>query len=144
MARPLLHWAGWQGAPCPTTAAARAAQTRPCASRGCAGRHPGAFSFLACARDGSTGDDVRRRSKRLRRPQDAETFATPGAVALPASMLDRLARTPGVERAGAISDGLSVLTMHGRQIAVLLIGSDPGRIGGPLDMADGSAATSTG
>jgi putative ABC transport system permease protein len=70
-------------------------------------------------------------------PKDAETFATPGATALPARELNRLALTPGIERAGAISDGLSVLKMHGKRIAVLLIGFDPGRIGGPWDMAEG-------
>jgi putative ABC transport system permease protein len=70
---------------------------------------------------------------------DAHAFSVPGTSALPASMQGALKAVPGVEQAAPIVDGLTILPMHGHRIATLLVGSDPGRLGGPWKMQTGRA-----
>lgn len=70
---------------------------------------------------------------------DAHAFSVPGTSALPASMEGALLAVPGVEQAAPIVDGLTILPMHGHRIATLLVGSDPGRLGGPWKMQSGRA-----
>ena len=56
---------------------------------------------------------------------------------VPASLARRVAAAaPGVE-AAAITASLEMLTLHGRKAATLMIGSDPGRLGGPWTMDSG-------
>ena len=68
---------------------------------------------------------------------DTRTFATPGASPLPASLGGKLAAVPGVKEAAPITDGLTILNLHDHRVATLLIGFEPGRLGGPWDMSDG-------
>ena len=70
---------------------------------------------------------------------DARSFATPGTSALPVSMGPVLASLPGVEEAAPIVEGLSILPLHGHRIATLLVGSEPGRLGGPWRLHAGRA-----
>lgn len=51
----------------------------------------------------------------------------------------RVARVAGVADAAPISEGYAMLRLHGRNVLALLIGSDPGRRGGPWKLAEGRA-----
>ena len=70
---------------------------------------------------------------------DTRSFAVPGTSALPVSLGERLAAVPGVTEAAPIANGLTVLPLHRHRIATLLVGSDPGRLGGPWKMQQGRA-----
>jgi putative ABC transport system permease protein len=68
---------------------------------------------------------------------DTRTFATPGASPLPISLGVRLGAVPGVKEAAPIANGLTILKLHDHRVATLLVGFEPGRLGGPWKMADG-------
>jgi putative ABC transport system permease protein len=70
---------------------------------------------------------------------DARSFASPGTSAVPVSLGRKLAAVPGVEEAAPIADALTILPLHGHRIATLLVGSDPGRLGGPWKLHEGRA-----
>lgn len=56
---------------------------------------------------------------------------------LPEILGDRLERVPGVAEATPISQQFAMLTLHGRRVLPLLVGFDPGRLGGPWSLAAG-------
>jgi putative ABC transport system permease protein len=58
---------------------------------------------------------------------------------LPETFGRRLERVPGVAAATPISQQFAMLTLHGRRVLPLLIGFDPGRVGGPWSLAEGRA-----
>ena len=68
---------------------------------------------------------------------DARSLSVPGTSALPVSMQSSLQVVPGVEQVAPIADGLTVLPLHMHKIAALLVGSEPGRLGGPWKLQTG-------
>ena len=50
-----------------------------------------------------------------------------------------IARVPGVADAAPISAGYAMLSLHNRRVLALLVGYDPGRRGGPWQLAEGRA-----
>ena len=70
---------------------------------------------------------------------DTQTFATPGASPLPLALGRALASVPGVGQVAPITDGLNVLDLHQHRVATLLVGFDPGRLGGPWQLSKGRA-----
>lgn len=56
---------------------------------------------------------------------------------LPEALGPRLERVPGVAAATPISEQFAMLTLHGRRVLPLLIGFDPGKPGGPWNLAAG-------
>ena len=56
---------------------------------------------------------------------------------LPADVATRVSTLPGVADASPISEGYAMLNLHGRRVLTLLIGYDPGRKGGPWQLAAG-------
>ncbi|HET7450840.1 MAG TPA: ABC transporter permease [Gaiellaceae bacterium] len=56
---------------------------------------------------------------------------------LPERVAAQIADVPGVADAAPISEGYAMLTLHGRRVLTLLIGYDPGRRGGPWQLAAG-------
>jgi putative ABC transport system permease protein len=56
---------------------------------------------------------------------------------LPERLETRIARVPGVASATPVSQQFAMLRLHGRRVLALLIGYDPGRAGGPWDLASG-------
>ena len=59
---------------------------------------------------------------------------------LPESDVPRVERVPGVAEVAPISEGYAMLSLHGKHILTVLIGSDPGSIGGPWALAEGRSA----
>jgi putative ABC transport system permease protein len=56
---------------------------------------------------------------------------------LPQSDIDRVGRVSGVADVAAITEGYAMLTLHGKRVLSLLVGYDPGRLGGPWSLAAG-------
>ena len=56
---------------------------------------------------------------------------------LPETLGRRIARVPGVATATPISQQFAMLTLHDRRVLAILIGSDPGKLGGPWKLASG-------
>lgn len=56
---------------------------------------------------------------------------------VPAKLAARVEQLVTGVQAAPITAGLEMLTLHGRKAATLVIGSDPGRLGGPWRMRDG-------
>ena len=63
---------------------------------------------------------------------------------LPEALGERLERVPGVAAATPISKQFAMLTLHGRRVLPLLVGFDPGKPGGPWDLAAGRAPRAEG
>ena len=61
---------------------------------------------------------------------------------LPISTLDTVRATAGTSWAAPVRSGFSILDMHGKKVAVTLVGSQPGQPGGAWGIARGRAATS--
>jgi putative ABC transport system permease protein len=61
---------------------------------------------------------------------------------LPMSTVDTVQATAGTAWAAPVRSGFSILDMHGRKVAVTLVGSQPGQPGGAWAVARGRAATS--
>jgi putative ABC transport system permease protein len=51
----------------------------------------------------------------------------------------RVRRVAGVGDAAPISEGYAMLSLHGKRVLALLVGYDPGRRGGPWQLAEGRA-----
>jgi len=49
----------------------------------------------------------------------------------------QIARVAGVSDAAPITEGYAMLGLHGKRVLTLLIGYDPGRRGGPWQLAEG-------
>jgi putative ABC transport system permease protein len=58
---------------------------------------------------------------------------------LPDADIARVARVRGVAEVAPISQGYAMLALHGKHILTVLIGYEPGRIGGPWALAVGRA-----
>lgn len=56
---------------------------------------------------------------------------------LPETLGEPIERVPGVAAATPIANQFAMLTLHGRRVLLLLIGSDPGAAGGPWSLAAG-------
>ena len=63
---------------------------------------------------------------------------------LPETLQVRLERVPGVAAATPIANQFAMLTLHGRRVLLLLVGSDPGEPGGPWSLATGRAPRARG
>lgn len=63
---------------------------------------------------------------------------------LPEALGERLESVPGVAAAAPISQQFAMLTLHGRRVLPLLVGFDPGRVGGPWSLAAGRAPRAQG
>ena len=64
-------------------------------------------------------------------------FPTSGSSTLPASLAREVGAVPGVAEAVPVTNSLGILTLHDKRVATLLVGFEPGRLGGPWDMAEG-------
>jgi putative ABC transport system permease protein len=56
---------------------------------------------------------------------------------LPQALGGRLERVPGVAAATPISQQFAMFTLHNRRVLAILIGYDPGKAGGPWNLASG-------
>lgn len=63
---------------------------------------------------------------------------------LSASDVTRVRSVPGVMDVAPITEGYAMLALHGRRVLSLLVGYDPGRRGGPWELADGRAPRARG
>jgi putative ABC transport system permease protein len=72
-------------------------------------------------------------------PRDTRSFDTGGPPRLSAALMDRLARMPGVDEAGAVVSSLGILRLHDKRVATLLVGFEPGRVGAPWRLREGRA-----
>lgn len=70
-------------------------------------------------------------------PGTDNLFADPGV--LPAATVQTVAATPGVRWAAGVRTMYSILELHGEKAAAALVGSDPGRPGGPWSLRSGRA-----
>ena len=68
----------------------------------------------------------------------AQTSVLPGALGA------RIERVRGVAEATPITEQFAMLTLHGRRVLALLIGFDPGRVGGPWKVTSGRAPAAAG
>ncbi|MBI2237873.1 MAG: ABC transporter permease [Actinobacteria bacterium] len=68
-------------------------------------------------------------------PGTQNFFGVPSV--LPAENVSTIRGTPGVDRADPIAVRFAVLDLHGRKQFVFLVGSEPGGMGGPWDVASG-------
>ncbi|HEX7747022.1 MAG TPA: ABC transporter permease [Micromonosporaceae bacterium] len=71
---------------------------------------------------------------------DAASLFAEGST-LPLSTVDTVRAVPGTAWAAPVRSGFSILDMHGKKVAVTLVGSQPGQPGGPWAIAQGHAAT---
>ena len=69
--------------------------------------------------------------------RDTRSFDSGGPPAIPATFQDDAARLPGVRDTGAVVAGLGILRMHDSRVPSLLVGFEPGRLGGPWRMHEG-------
>ena len=67
-----------------------------------------------------------------------------GESVLPASTVDVVARTPGVDWATPVQSTYVILEFHGTKVATYLAGSVPGQAGGPWVMGKGRAVQADG
>jgi putative ABC transport system permease protein len=70
-------------------------------------------------------------------PRDARSFDSGGPPSLPASLEDRIGSVPGVAETGAVVSALGILRLHDKRVATLMVGFEPGRLGGPWKMHEG-------
>jgi len=75
--------------------------------------------------------------------EGARNFLSQTSV-LPEALADEIERVPGVVEATPISQQYAMLRLHGRPVLSLLIGYDPGRSGGPWELASGRAPSGGG
>jgi putative ABC transport system permease protein len=75
--------------------------------------------------------------------RDASNFLSQTSV-LPETLARDLERVPGVAEATPISQQYAMLRLHGRRVLALLIGYDPGRPGGPWELASGTPPRASG
>lgn len=75
---------------------------------------------------------------------DTQNFLGSGPASLTASVGRRLRRIQGVAEAAPITTSLGILALHDKRIATLLVGSQPGRAGGPWKMAEGRVPRAAG
>ena len=68
--------------------------------------------------------------------RDAHDFLSQTSV-LPEALAGEIARVPGVAEATAISQQYAMFQLHSRRVLALLIGYDPGKPGGPWQLAAG-------
>ena len=64
---------------------------------------------------------------------------TPGVGTVPLSTLDTVRADPDVEWAAPVRSAFVILQLHGRKVAVTLVGSVPDRPGGPWSVTSGRA-----
>ena len=76
--------------------------------------------------------------------REVRSFATPGSSAVPVATERALAAVPGVDEVAPITNGLTVLRLHDSRVASLLVGFEPGRLGGPWKMEEGRAPRADG
>jgi putative ABC transport system permease protein len=62
--------------------------------------------------------------------------------AVPLATLEQITAIPGVQRADPVHIHYTVLDLHGEKEFVLLVGSDPGGLGGPWQLSSGRTASS--
>ncbi len=60
---------------------------------------------------------------------------------LPAATVDQVRSQPGVTWAAPVRGFFSVATLHGGRVPAFVVGSEPGRPGGPWSLAEGRAPT---
>ncbi|HEX6023823.1 MAG TPA: ABC transporter permease [Solirubrobacter sp.] len=77
-------------------------------------------------------------------PRDARSFVTAGPPTLPAVLADEIASLPGVRSTGAIVSAEAIVRLHHQRVATQLLGFEPGRLGAPWQIADGSAPARVG
>ena len=70
--------------------------------------------------------------------QGTRNFLSQTSV-LPESDISKIAGVPGVSDVAPISQGYAMLSLHEKHILTVLIGYDPGDLGGPWSIADGRA-----
>jgi putative ABC transport system permease protein len=63
---------------------------------------------------------------------------------VPLGALEQVAAIPGVQQADPVHIHYTVFDLHGEKEFVLLVGSDPGGLGGPWKLSTGRLAASTG
>lgn len=69
-------------------------------------------------------------------------FGVPSVI--PVDAVSTIGAIPGVERADPVAARFAVLDLHGRKQFTFLIGSVPGEVGGPWDLAAGRAVRGDG
>ena len=69
---------------------------------------------------------------------------TGGVSALPLSTVDTVRAEPGVTWAAPIRTAFVIVQLHGRKVAVYVVGSVPGQPGGPWSLASGRVARADG
>jgi len=63
---------------------------------------------------------------------------------VPLAALEEVAAIPGVQRADPVHIHYTVFDLHGQKAFVLLVGADPGGLGGPWELSTGRYATAPG
>jgi putative ABC transport system permease protein len=58
---------------------------------------------------------------------------------LPGSDIAKVAQLPGVGEAAPVTQGYAMLALHGKHILTVLVGYEPGSLGGPWALAEGRA-----
>ena len=58
---------------------------------------------------------------------------------LPDTDVGEVAQVPGVAQVAPISQGYAMLTLHGKHVLTVLVGYEPGGVGGPWVLAEGRA-----
>jgi putative ABC transport system permease protein len=58
---------------------------------------------------------------------------------LPGSDIAKVAQLPGVGEAAPVTQGYAMLALHGKHILTVLVGYEPGSLGGPWALAEGHA-----
>ena len=76
--------------------------------------------------------------------RDTRSFDTGGPPSIPAALQDEIARAKGVRDTGAVVSALGILHLHDKRVATLLVGFEPGRLGGPWEMHAGRAPQRSG
>lgn len=67
---------------------------------------------------------------------------TAGASTLPISTLAKVQADRGVKEAAPVRTAYLILTLHGRKVAVFVVGAVPGELGGPWSITSGRAPRS--
>lgn len=68
---------------------------------------------------------------------DTTNFIGSGITSMPLSLGRELKQVRGVDKAAPVTNSLVILKLHDKRIATLLVGSSPGKTGGPWQMAEG-------
>jgi putative ABC transport system permease protein len=70
--------------------------------------------------------------------QGTRNFLSQTSV-LPDSDIAKVARVPGVAEVTPVTQGYAMLALHGKHILTVLVGYEPGNLGGPSSLAEGRA-----